>query len=157
LTTFVDNRDDLGSLVGYTLLDSLYDFRTNSGSEEEIRLQETKAVYEGITNTINEVVENLKRTGGENASYEVLCDKIKHVDTRLKHDLAKESTQQSRLLKKILGNLPQKGYEDKVRRYGLRLVQTVEQRGEVTQTKEQTMIGDYIDIEACFTNRGRRL
>ncbi len=156
LSNLVENRDDLGSLIGYSVLDSLYSFSTNSGSEEEIKLQETKAIYENIDTAIDDVLERLQELGTENASYDLLCDKMKAVDGRMRTEPGDATRpSRSRLLAIIRETLPEKGYEDKIRRYGLKLLETVERRGRFIENKERTLLGDYEDIMTCFTSRGR--
>ncbi len=141
LEPYVDNRDELGLLIGYSILNSLLDFRTTTGAEEEIRFEEVKAVYDGLENTIRQVEKE--------GSYPALCDYQMAVDPKMQSYVregvvmeqeraegSSESKERSvgakpRLLSTILSYLVDlKGnYPDKLRRRGLELFDDAQNRG----------------------------
>ncbi len=44
LTGYIENKDELGSIVGYSVIGSLINFETNSGSFQEINFEQVKSV-----------------------------------------------------------------------------------------------------------------
>lgn len=151
LSSCVENRDELATIVSYTVLEGLYDFNTNSNSAEEIKFEEMKNIYKYLDLTIDHLVEKLKIFGQEDVGYDILCDKLKSVDPLLRDDVEKKRENgRPELLTKIVETLPERGYQDKIRRRGLVLLDTVEQRGELRGNRDR-LIGDYQNLLQCLT------
>ncbi|HDD70926.1 MAG TPA: hypothetical protein ENF94_02055 [Candidatus Woesearchaeota archaeon] len=118
-----DDKGELGSLISYVILTSLIDFETNTGSEEERRFEEIKAIYTGLEKAIER--------SREEDSYSVLCELTTQKAKELKQILDKErKIENETLLKLIINSLThQKNYEDTLKRKGLRLRDNVYDTG----------------------------
>lgn len=151
LKNSIDDHENLGSLVGYLILDGLYALNALSESEEETHRLEMMSIYDCISSTLDSLIEKVTGDRNEEKGYTTLCEKIACVDPLLKDDLKQgDPKRQSELLNTILKNLPAKGYEDRIRRRGLSLLERVARRGYL----KDALNGDYDDIYDCFVRGG---
>ena len=155
LSIRVENRDELGTLVGYCVIESLQGFSPTTGSKEELRFQEIKAVHAGLEQTIDQLAIYAQRI--PDYSFALMCDKIVATQPLFCSAQQGDADDENRreLLKAILASLPDKGYEDRLRRRGLELVESVRSRGSFRGAHD-ILTADYEDIDYCFALRGRK-
>jgi hypothetical protein len=157
LRSSVDDRDELGLLVGYAVLHGLASYQTQSKSAEEVRFGQVKAVYQGLRTVMDEV----EKSGG----HALLCDLATKVDPLIRSD------------PKVLPppEVPQekKGYlfftarayishrrgsnEDILRRRGLALVDSVLKEGNIQGNPKRTMTNDFKQLASLFGQEGAAL
>ena len=153
----VSNADDLGFIVGHTIIRSLIDFSTPHGARAEYkdlsvnqRLQfmydEMRAVYSGLQRTI----ESLKT-----------YDKSAILDEYMKDDVLDSflnghkdiDTQVSLLFKEIAEKWKgSKDSKDKLRLFGSKLVEKVKRRKPV-EGHHNSFTTDYADITTSYNNK----
>ena len=148
LSLYVENRDELGSIVGYLVVNSLIDFKTTSRDQQEIQFEEVKKVYSGIEN----VIESCKETD----SYNALCDMHIKVNPFLNEIIELQEVEPdktgSHLLKNISEQLVRRrgSYQDNLRRIGLGFIEEVMAKGAVRR-KVDALKKDYDIIKTYFT------
>ena len=148
LALYVENRDELGSIAGYLVVNSLIDFKTNSRDPQEIQFEEVKKIYSGIET----VVETCKKT----ESYHALCDLHIEVNPYLNEIVEMQQVEldktRSPLLKNIVEHLIGRrgSYQDNLRRIGLGFIEEVMAKGAVRR-KVDALKKDYDMIETYFT------
>lgn len=79
LSLYVDNQRELGLLIGYTIVHSLLDFKSETGAIEERRFEETKTVYAGLERTI-EACAKITEGGESGPAYSRICELRPSVD-----------------------------------------------------------------------------
>jgi len=162
LSPIVESIDDLGSLTGYSVIRDLVDLRMIRGpvrstkarivmkAEKELKLDELGYVYSGFEKTITEITRN--------GVYESLASVVEDINSKLEGILANDliSREQSVLFKNILTELTSKSgnYEEKLRRKGLLLLQTVRATGALPERSD--FIGDYETIEKSFVDNDNK-
>lgn len=119
----VESQDDLGMLVGYSVMSALINFESSSGSEEERRFEEVKSVYRVLEKTISQCMTN--------DTFYALSELMEKVEPELPEifeiptaDLSEEKLSgfESTLLRTMIKNVSFRGgYRDKLRRVGSRL------------------------------------
>jgi hypothetical protein len=148
LSNYVENRDELGSIIGYAVIGSLIDFETNSRDQQEIQFEEIKSVYSGIENAIHTC---RKQTN----SYEALCDLHLKVQPYMNDQIKNNDipNTNSNLLTNIVNNLINRrgNYEDKLRRNGLAILEQVLERGPLRR-KIDVLNRDHTTIKTYFSN-----
>lgn len=148
----VSDRDDLGQIIGYSILNSLLSFKTTSGARTEIEFEEIKAIYAGLEHTISSC-----RTKNP---YHVLCNLETKVRGKVEPLIAQEKPNETnasisppvtKLLHDIISSLTegQRHYRDHIKRFGLSLKQTVADKGEITGWKN-VLIADYKTVRDIF-------
>ncbi len=128
LRAYISDSDELGLFVSYSLLDSLRNFETDAGSDQERAIQEIKQAHQGL----EKAVEACR----ESQIYEKLCEMRIGVDPLLENVLQKNTpyTGQSTLMRKIIDasrNHP-RNYPDLLRRKGKIICQEVNTQGTIT-------------------------
>lgn len=149
LSLHITDTDDLGQIIGYSVLQSLMQFETTSGSPTEIEFQEIKAIYAGLEETITSC--------RQEDPYRVLCDLEVDVRQTLDQVISEmnqtkdDASSGSRLIKDIIITLKDghRHYQDHVKRMGLSLKQSVSDKGEITGWKN-ILIADYKTVHDIF-------
>jgi len=164
LSTSVSDKDDLGMLVGYSIVNGLINFQTTAGSKiknqkkgrktfhpgiiEQIRFEEVKSTYSSLQETRKCVI-----SAGV-SSY--LSDIIAVVDPKIISLLATKNYAkvQSVLMKNILASLEYspRNYKDSLRRNGLHLTEDVRQRRFFARPYD-FLTNDYESIQKCFVDK----
>ncbi len=129
-------------LVGYALLESLFNFETKSGSEEEIRFGEVKAIHAGLEGAVR-----LCSAQDTTAPLDDLRAKMVPAVSRL----FDQYDGNSKLLQGIVDVLGKrrKNYEDVLSRRIEHLMSQIEKRGPLNGTRN-ILDGDYAAIRNCF-------
>lgn len=144
LGRFVNDEDELGSIVGYTLIDGLNHFKKDSARHSKIKYDQVRCVYDSFNTTIAEC--------RNEESSSVLFKLQDCLDPRIEHYLGGFSEEiESDLLKKIIHAFNIKGgtFQDRIRRYGLDLKKKLENVGE-SYGKTNILLSDYRSISDCF-------
>jgi hypothetical protein len=143
-----EDNNEFGMLLAYTILASLFELQSKTGSSDELRIEEIKTVYAGI----EKAIEMSLREGG----YAVLCDLKTKLDPQLKntdHMNAIEAGSSPMLKKLIWVVLTRRGaHEDVLRKIGLRLAAEVSARGPL-YSRIDFFTHDHKLIEFCFRNK----
>jgi len=151
LGTYAQNKDESGTLVGYIIIGSFINFKTRSGSEEEKRFEEIKAVY----SYLEDVIEYCKSKD----CYSTLCDVTVKVNASRKSIILNKQYEEtdSNLLNEVIESsiLARSDYTDVLRRRGLRLLDEVSSRGELFGNKN-ILKKDYEIIRDYFIENKRR-
>jgi len=150
ISGFSYDRDDLGVIVGYGVMEGLCNFNSKSKSFEERKFEEIKTIYsefERITTSSGNSREN---------EYSVLYELQSGIDKKIK-DMDKNSQKKigSQLLGNIIDCLKRKegNYEDLLRRRGLDLIDLIQKNGKIEGTRKKTMNLDYESVKYCFTRK----
>ena len=147
LSLHVTDADDLGQIIGYSVLQSLLQFETTSGSPTEIEFQEIKAIYTGLEETI--------AACRQEEPYRVLCELEVHVRKSLDQPRTETEPPQDstnpKLLKDILSSFKEghRHYRDNIKRMGLSLRQSVSDKGEIAGWKN-ILTADYKTVHDIF-------
>ncbi|MFH1511691.1 MAG: hypothetical protein ABIF10_08430 [Candidatus Woesearchaeota archaeon] len=139
LSMVVPDRDLYGMLVGYSVMHSLMNFATNTGSAEQAAFEEAKIVYKGLETSIAKCQQQ--------SAYSTLCEFLYPV-----HEMMKEqSGRQSRLYCAAREVVQEKrgSYEDTLRRLGLELQREILAKGKFQGTKN-ILTEDYKSLQKCF-------
>jgi hypothetical protein len=152
----VESSDDLGTLVGYSIIKGLLDFKapriTNKSKkwrilkkiEKELKLSELNATYSGLQQTILDV--------NEKGTFQSLSDIVQDTNLKINELLSGQQVekQKSVLLKNALLYLDSKraNYEEKLRIRGLNIIDNLNQRGPIPG--RSNFIKDYETLEAHF-------
>ena len=144
LDDIVINRHDLGLLIGYSIINRLLDFDTNTGSDEQLRFEEIKAVRNEIERVTSACIEK--------GSVSTLLDIRPRVESEIEKLIESgEYAGKSGILKGIIPVLSasRKSYEDRIRRNGLRLQTEIYDRG-VPKRLRESLESDYAAIDVAF-------
>ncbi len=146
LSHYIYNQDELGTVVGYSVLDGLFKFKSQSGSLQEREFQEVKSVY----NSLDYVIASCKDKG----SYVALCKFQSILDPIIQKYISRERTRLSTsgLLKKILKeeiSPRRRNHVDILRRDGLKLYQNINDRGAL-MGNYNILTNDYKNIKEAF-------
>ena len=154
LSPRIPDTNDYGTILGYTVFNSLNNFHLITSSQEERIFKEVKRTYAGFETL-------LKKLNGSHDYLPSLCD-LQH-ETELTLD-SFASTQIQRITE-----IPLKGFEgswifsgildtlfnrggnplDRLRRYGLELDRIVQTRG-LIKGNRACLERDYRDLYSCF-------
>jgi len=164
LSASVSDKDDLGMLVGYSIVKGLINFKTNTGSKikhqkrgkkifhpdiiEQIHFEEVKNTYNALKNTQKSVLQ----VGVSSCLSDILSDiDPKITDLLTTKDYGKI---QSMLMKNILASVENspRTYKDILRRDGLRVTEDVHQRRYFIRPHD-FLINDYESIKKCFVDK----
>jgi hypothetical protein len=146
LSLHIEDDDELGMILSYSIIDSLTDFNSNSGSNEEIKFEEIKRVYYSI----EKIVECYLNNENYNAVLE-LQSKVEPLLNRIIKEERKEKLNSS-LLERIMDKIKEgnkKNYEDIFRRTGMKLNNEVNFRGPYYRNIDM-LKNDYKAIEKSF-------
>ncbi|MBL7050906.1 hypothetical protein ISS04_01955 [Candidatus Woesearchaeota archaeon] len=146
LSHYIYNQDELGTIVGYSVLDGLFKFKSQSGSKQERKFQEIKSVY----NSLDYVITSCK----DSTSYIALCKFQSNLDPIIQKYISGERTKlsESYLLKKVLREEiypKRKNHVDILRRDGLKLYKGIIERGAL-MGNHNILTKDYNNIEEAF-------
>lgn len=155
----VNSRDELGSILGYSSIGSLLGFTTNTGSAEEKKFEQVKAVYAGL----EAVLDNLKSPGegasllNSDSGFAILCGLKMDIDPKVREYLSASPPDEesgefnfgSGLVGLFLAQLSRRrgNYEDHLRRGGLRLMESVYESGPLHGSRRRILLGDYGKIK----------
>jgi hypothetical protein len=138
-----DGERELGLIISYTVVDSLLDFESPSGSIDERKQQQIKAVYEGLERAISECQE------GDSAS--MIFSRRGTVDPKIQgyHDGSQRNVGESDLLVRIMGKLStsySRNPADRLKRDGIALYHEVISEGQKSR-KVDALTGDYALVQ----------
>jgi len=143
-----DDKDDLGAIIGYGTFEGLSNFKSKSKSSEERKFGEIKSVY----NEFKKILENSR----EGKGYELLYEIQLNVEEKLKKIKKNPHKKlQSPVLERMMDYFKRKegNYEDKLRRMGFVLMDTIQENGEIKGTDKKKMNIDYESIKYAFTRK----
>ncbi|MBU0504808.1 MAG: hypothetical protein ABII18_04185 [bacterium] len=142
LSLLVDNKDELGNIVGCAVIASLIDFSTQSGALQDIHFEQINVIYQKLEETLNQC----KSTD----SFQALCELNVKVHDFFK-DFNHDQELGSPLLKRIMFTLEKRHgvHEDILRRNGLALFNAIIERGPL-QRKVDYLKQDYRLLEGIF-------
>ena len=151
----VQDKNDYGTIIGYTVFNSLKGFHLVTSSDEERIFGEVKEVHSGF----ERVIEGIKKAGGDYLSpladlhqtTESELAKIKYQHIPMLRDISKNDFEGSWIYAGILDSLfNRQGYAlDKLRRYGLDLDEVVESNG-FLKGNRTSLESDYRALSRCF-------
>lgn len=143
----VTDENSVGRLLGYSIVHSLANFETSSGSKEEIRFEEVKAVMAGLEKAIM----LCEKENDHSALFSLQPD----VDRYLQSIADSEAYgSKSTLLEILLPNIcAAKNYGDRLRRCGLKLYDRIKDEGEKKGNKESILNSNYESIASAFGDR----
>ncbi|PIZ51691.1 hypothetical protein COY27_02720 [Candidatus Woesearchaeota archaeon CG_4_10_14_0_2_um_filter_33_13] len=147
LSAYEQNERELGLLISYTVASSLIGFKSESGSVEERRHQQVKAVYSGL----EEAIEFCK----EEDSYHAFCQVRPGVESSLREYIgAKEEkpVSQSELLTRIFNKLSrsnQRNPTDRLKRDGIALYNETMREGQKNRRLD-VLTADYALISSTL-------
>jgi len=154
----IRDEDECASLIGYVILDRLFDLERSTEpkpSSEELKFRVVKSIRAGLEDICNVYDGGAKEE--VHPSYALLCEVKTRVDPQLKDYLERlnrnktdlsvqpeTSAEHLSLLNSIAVNLSLRGwnYEERLRRNVLRLIDGVYGEGEVRGTKN-SLLHDY--------------
>jgi len=156
LSSYVDNTDDLGTIVGYSIIGGLNRFNTSVGSKsrskkklnpetvEQYKFEEVRAVYSQLESTLDSV---------KNVEFQEI---ISHLAFKLNPEIeypiqnSKISRVNSTLLRNILSNLgTERNYQDNLRKNGIKLVDILKSKGSYNRPHDY-LSEDYRAIALAF-------
>ena len=146
LDNSVPDKDEIGALIGYSVVRSLFAFNTKSGSDEEIMFEEVKIIRSGI----EKAVESCRETD----CFMTICEMNDAVEN-LKINAAKgEYEGKSSLLKMIVGGFAaaNRNYEDLLRRSGLKIAEFAREKGRQEGNKN-ALNNEYQIVKRAFGYR----
>lgn len=140
----ITHDGDLATILGYSVLDSLMKFKTNTGSAEEREFEEIKTIYSGL--------ENLTQKLRSDSPFGVRCSYIKSVSEYLAHSDKEEYS--SNLLQEITTATQgsRRSNEDQINRFGLAIMAQSERKGPFTGTKN-CLTQDYQTVRQAIKSR----
>lgn len=145
LSNYVDNQDELGEVIGYSVISSLTDFRSNSGSEQELKFEQVKEVYK----TLSSLVEKYHT----DKTYYALGSLRRDIDPLLEKICQNYSDSKNTkyLINKILPELieSKRHYEDILRRAGKKIYDNVFSVGYLERNID-TLKNDFRSLEDAF-------
>lgn len=146
LSNHVDSRDELGTIIGYTVMDGLFNFKSKSGSFQERQFEEVKTIYRSFDSIIS--------ASQNKSSYAALCNFKSSIDPLIERYISgkKITIGKSYLLSSLLNDeiLPRKkNHVDILRRDGLRLYFNVNNRGSLIGAYN-ILTNDYSSIKEAF-------
>lgn len=152
---YVEDGNERGSIIGYGIMQALFSFQSTSGSVEERRFEEVKAIYSKLDSALIEC--------RSNNGYHVLSDILKEVSPRMDDlmlistngdlkELKERSTSTDASLLDIV-SLPlvssSRLYQDRLRRNGSSLYDDITLRGMIPGRKN-SLIADYNSVKKYF-------
>ncbi|MDO8656917.1 MAG: hypothetical protein Q7K45_06795 [Nanoarchaeota archaeon] len=155
LSNRIPDENDRASIFMYALMQGLLDFQPTSKSTEEIKFQEVKAGYNGLEKAVQ-----LCRSSGVELvpGYIALSECKAEVDPRLQHYFTSQNKEmgQSILLHNLMNELAQrpKSYEDRLRRKGIELIESIYARG-LLQGRREALLADYTLLETYMGGDSR--
>jgi hypothetical protein len=145
LASHIEDKDELGAILAYSVVQSLINFQTMTGSEEERMFQEVKRIYAGLEQTIQEC--------SQQSSFMKLCNFQSELNPLLKHLIINnlQETGDSQIFNLIASYLSNKkgNYEDMLRRNGLLIIDKIYSRGSLYGTRN-ILTQDYLVIRDGF-------
>lgn len=130
----VSDRDEYGALVGYVVLRSLADFSPKSAAETERRYEEVKAIYRGLEDALAASIRS--------SAFSHYCAAKSRIEVLLKQQPM--PVPQSSLLSSCLARLVERGNtDDRLRRLGLYLAESVRERGRMQGNLPRIYESDY--------------
>ena len=156
LTGYIENKDELGSIVGYSVIGSLINFETNSGSFQEINFEQVKSVYRGIENVISacEKEDEIAHPIG----FSVYCELRTIVDPFLNEKIEEHPTMSEVHEKYFLGEIIKSlsnrrgNYQDHLRREGLALLVDIQMSGSIAG-RRNSLLSDFQKMRYNFTGK----
>ncbi len=145
------NERDLGSLLGYCLVDSLLPFQSISGDRDERKFEQVKLVYDGL--------DRLVQSSETADPYIILCGMKSRVDPAFDQYASKNFSETvCDLVQAIFRRITERSglnHEDSLVRDGIALYHRVIGEGQPSEGKRSVLTQDYRSIEAVFV-RGVR-
>lgn len=150
LSSFVTDEDELCTIIGYSVVGSLLDFKSNSKSDKEVKFQEVRQIYSFLDN----LIESFKKT----QTYDALSDLEKNIlpffeKLNLRNFYNdNESLFNSEFLNRALkdSSLSKvKNPSDYMRRIGLKIQNRISEVG-ILKRPIDILINDYKTIEYSF-------
>jgi len=151
LKPIIRETDNLGLVVGYSVMGSLLEFKTKSGvnAVEEIHFEEVKRVYYGLNNVVDSIIEN-------EDYFPIFLDLMNKVNPELNRLFdGKAHNMQSSLMQAIfseMNSLRRDWTEDNLGRKGMRLINEVNAGVPYTR-KHDILTFDYNAIYASFVRK----
>ncbi|VVB78696.1 Uncharacterised protein [uncultured archaeon] len=150
----VSDSNDYGTIIGYTVFNSLKNFRLISSSSEERLFHEVKNAYTHFENLIKKIKSSDNYTphlfelqnNTESALEEYSKTRIPSIN-----QIPESEFEGSWIFTGILDTLFNRGgnHLDRLRRYGLELDRAVQRRG-VVKGNRSCLERDYRDLYTCF-------
>jgi len=142
LSPYIPDSDKLSSLIGYSIIYALHDFSTTSGSEQEVRFEEVKSVYQTIKESIDR--------SNENEAYFALVSVVDPIFEKIKANSFTNSSQSSLFDQICKESLSRRvNHIDYMRRCGNKLHDIVNDRGPLRRTIDP-LNQDYQAIKYAF-------
>jgi len=134
-----EGERELGLLVSYAIANSLLQFRSESGSDDEIHHQQVKAIYDGLESAVTSCQSQ--------GSQDTLFTLQPTVDQAIQRYIADPNTEigSSELLKLMFDRLSEscsKNPADRLKRDGISLYRDVVAEG-IRRRNVDALVGDY--------------
>jgi len=159
LEHYVQNQDERGSIIGYTLADSVLHFSTTSGAPQDIKFEQVKDFYR----LLEENIDHCKTDQSQNPGFNIFCTLEARLSQELNYDTlqkyltpelepdVKKKENRTNLRNGLIKYLTtgRQGYEDRLRRLGLALMDSVRASRPRIGTRD-ILTQDYNTIEGLF-------
>jgi hypothetical protein len=149
VSSHILDEDECSTVIGYSIIDGLKGFKTDSGSNDEIKFQEVKKIYQAL----NELVDSCMKDERFNALVEMkyrvdpfIKDNYSDTEGKISDECG------SVLLKGILSkklSANRRNYMDVLRRAGKKLYDDVLEKGPFNRNVD-ILTNDYKSINDCF-------
>lgn len=172
LRLYIEDENQLGSIIGYSILDRILTFSTKTGSLEEKKFQQVKSLYQKLEG----YYERCSKNKNSDIGFEILCElqssltpflqysaleiNLQEYETEQKNSLSNKKIRTKNeekpplkyLLSSYLISRNTRNYEDILRRIGLNLRDQIVKRGPVSQTRN-IFNSDYDALENIFRKK----
>ena len=154
LSLMIPREDELSSLLGYTIVNSLIGFKTDSGSPQEVAFQEVDAVHQGFQRAIAECSSQT-----ETIVLSTLENSVNNFIDALSEAIPADRSQgiSSPLLTSIVRYLLSGtvSYPSKLQNSGLELKRYILRRGKL-HGRKNILTEDHRELTQYFTTRRRK-
>ena len=146
LSLSISDKDELGSIIAFSIITSLLDFSSNSGAEQDIMFEQSTAIYQGLAAAFIECQDT--------DSFQTVCRLHVQVNDFLFSATNNDflESQKSPLLQAIVATLLRRrgSIEDVLRRNGIELADAIMDKGPLVR-KFDFLTQDYQLIQTHFT------
>ena len=147
LAKYIPNRDELGSVIGYSVVAGLLQ-QTETSATEQRKWEQTRWIYQKLEGAID----ICKSFSGDptNRGYSLFCSLKVSIDPLLVRPLGDQSSDM--LTQRVLDYVSHArgSREDRLRRSGLALLEQIEKEGDLARPVD-ALTCDYNKIEGNFT------
>jgi hypothetical protein len=146
----VEDRDELGMLIGYSIVSSLLGLTSNTPLRRERRAEALVAVHEGLEKTLQDCT--AAGSYPTLLSLQSLIETYSNLESPETSGAEQKKRKVPRIKKTLLKN-PGSFYCDQLRKKGLRILSQTSARG-AYESRSDILNKDYNILESCFAEKG---